>query len=106
MKGAGLGGCVATKNLLQKKGTLKWCYKDVPVNDLDNGWRFLSDIDTQEYLNDPSHSVVCDWNTIVEIEPAVLPLFYLPIGTDLVFVEENGRKFFISAKTGKELKLY
>ena len=32
----------------------------------------LSEIDTDEYLADASNMSVCDWGTIIEIEPAVM----------------------------------
>ncbi|WP_255368054.1 DUF2185 domain-containing protein [Psychrobacillus sp. OK032] len=30
-----------------------------PVNELDNGWEFLSDIDTEEYFADASDMSIC-----------------------------------------------
>ncbi|MEC3417554.1 DUF2185 domain-containing protein, partial [Bacillus cereus] len=45
-KSSGLGGSVVSKNILQNKGNVKWCIKEQPVNAIDNGWRFLSEIDT------------------------------------------------------------
>lgn len=48
-KGMGLGGSIVSKNILEHKGNLKWCIKESPVNELDNGWRFLSDIDTDDF---------------------------------------------------------
>lgn len=33
--------------------------------------------------------VVCDWGTIFEIEPAILPIFDMPVGTDLTLVYEG-----------------
>ncbi|MFA0814202.1 MAG: DUF2185 domain-containing protein [Anaerofustis sp.] len=105
MKSAGLGGCIISRNIIDAKGELRWCVKDEAVNELDNGWRFFADIDTEDFLNNPDNMVVCDWNTIVEIEPAVMAVFDLPTGTDLTFVVKDGRKFFISTSTGKEISL-
>lgn len=64
MTGMGLGGCVVSKNIINGNGKLKWCIKEPSVNEIDNGWRFLSDIDTGEFLTDASNMVVCDWGTI------------------------------------------
>ena len=47
-----LGGCVVSKNILEKRGRLKWCFREESVNNIDNGWRFLSEIDTDEFLAD------------------------------------------------------
>lgn len=100
-KSMNLGGSIVSENILKKMRKLKWCIRESSVNDLDNGWRFLSDIDTDEYLSDSSHMLVCDWGTIFEIEPAIMPIFDLPVGTELELVYENGKKSFINAQTGK-----
>lgn len=41
------GGCVVSKNIINKN---------------DNGWRFFSDIDTEEYINNPHNLMICDFN--------------------------------------------
>lgn len=43
------GGCVVSNNIINKKGVLKWCVRDESLNPVDNGWRFLSDIDTEDF---------------------------------------------------------
>lgn len=102
-KGMGLGGSVVSKNILDRKENLKWCIKESPINRLDNGWRFLSDIDTDEFLENPSNMVICDWGTIMELEPAVMSIFNMPQGTDITLINENGKKYFIDTNTGKRL---
>lgn len=103
-KSMNLGGSVVSKNILEKKGRIKWCFRENGVNELDNGWRFLSDIDTDEFLETAKHMAICDWGTIIEIEPAVAMIFELPVGTELTLEVENGKKFFVNSKTGKELQ--
>lgn len=102
-KGMGLGGSVVSKNILEHKGNLKWCIKEEPINRLDNGWRFLSDIDTDEFLANPSNMVICDWGTVIEVEPAIMSIFNMPQGTDITLINENGKKYFIDTNTGKKL---
>ncbi len=102
-KSMNLGGSVVSKNILEKKGRIKWCFRENGVNELDNGWRFLSDIDTDEFLEDAKHMAICDWGTIIEIEPAVAMIYELPVGTELTLEVENGKKIFVNSKTGKEL---
>lgn len=103
MESMGLGGCVVSKNIIEGKGNIKWCIKEQPVNELDNGWRFLADIDTDEYLSDAANMVICDWGTIVNIEPAVITIYYLPVGTDLTLKSEENKKRFINTKTGMDI---
>ena len=70
-----LGGSVVSNHILENKAELKWVFREDAVDELDNGWRFLSEIDTEEYLSNPENMSVCDWSTIVEIEPAVLLIY-------------------------------
>lgn len=96
-----MGGSIVSKNILEKRGKIKWCFREESVDAIDNGWRFLSEIDTDEYLQDTSNMVVCDWGTILEIEPAIAPIFNMPIGTDLTLKYESQRKYFIFTETGE-----
>ncbi|MBE5846005.1 MAG: DUF2185 domain-containing protein [Butyrivibrio sp.] len=98
-----MGGSIASRNILENKGCLKWCVREQSVNEIDNGWRFLSDADTDEYLQDPSNMVVCDWGTLFEIEPAISLIFDMPVGTDLTLEYEDGRKFFVDSETGEKI---
>lgn len=98
-KGMGLGGSIVSKNILDYKGNLKWCIKERPVNELDNGWRFLSNIDTDDFLSDSSNMLVCDWGTVIELEPAVMNIFNMPQGTDITLINEKGKKFFVYTET-------
>ncbi|MGE7631405.1 immunity protein Imm33 domain-containing protein [Bacillus paramycoides] len=65
-KSSGLGGSVVSKNILQNKGNVKWYIKEKSVNFIDNGWKFLSEIETDEYLADASNMSINDWRTIIE----------------------------------------
>lgn len=102
-KSSGLGGSVVSNNILKNKGMLKWCIKEKPANELDNGWRFLSDIDTEEFLADASNMSICDWETILEIEPAIMNIFNMPVGTDITLLEENNRKYFVYTDSGEKV---
>lgn len=101
-----MGGCVASRNILNGKGNLKWCIRESAINELDNGWRFLSDIDTDEFLSDSSNMAVCDWGTIINVEPAVIAIYNLPVGTDIMLVCENNVKKFVYTDTGIEIKAW
>ena len=97
-----MGGSVVSKNILEKNGRIKWCFREESVNAVDNGWRFLSEVDTDDYLQDVSNMCVCDWGTLIELEPAIAPIFNMPIGTELTLVYENERKHFIFTETGEK----
>ncbi len=91
------GGCIVSKNLLNKQGKLKWCFRENSMNDIDTGWRFLSDIDTEEYINDSSNLSVCSISSIIQLEPAVLSILHLPTGTDISLEYEGSKKFFVDS---------
>lgn len=99
----GMGGCIVSKNLWANKGKLKWCFREKGQNEVDTGWRFLSDIDTDEFLKAPSNLLACNFESMIEIEPAVLSIYHLPVGTELIFVEKGKRRFFIDSNTKKEI---
>lgn len=99
------GGCVVSNNIMNRKGKLKWCVRDEPVHPADNGWRFFSDIDDDAYLSDAKNMSAWNYNSIAEIEPAILMIYNMPIGTDLVFMHENGERYFIDAKSGEKVDL-
>ena len=101
--GVGLGASIVSNNILENKANIKWILRESSVNDLDNGWRFLSEIDTEEYLSHAENMSICDWNTIVEIEPAVLSIFNMPIGTELTMIYEDERVYFLDTISGQKL---
>ncbi|WP_228115997.1 DUF4241 domain-containing protein [Fusobacterium pseudoperiodonticum] len=40
----------------------------------------------------------------LNIEPSILNVYEMPIGTDLIFIEEDGDKYFINAKTNEQIR--
>ena len=101
--GVGLGASIVSNNILENKANIKWILRENSVNELDNGWRFLSEIDTEEYLSHAENMSICDWSTIVEIEPAVLSIFNMPIGTELTIIYEDERVYFLDSNSGQKL---
>ena len=99
----GLGASIVSNNILKNKANIKWILRENSVNELDNGWRFLSEIDTEEYLSHAENMLICDWSTILEIEPAVLSIFNMPIGTELILIYEGEKKYFIDSSSGQKL---
>lgn len=94
------GGCVVSKNIINKKGQLKWCLREEPMNKNDNGWRFFSDIDTEEYINNPHNLMICDFNTVVDIEPAIIAIYKFPFGSDLELIQNDKGLVFCDSLTG------
>ena len=98
------GGVVITKSIYQGTSKLKWFFKEKSVNSSDNGWRAIGDNDTQEYLDNPENSMVVDFSTLANIEPAVLFVYDMPVGTDLEFCRDHTGKYFVDVNTGNRIK--
>lgn len=97
------GGCIITKSLYSGDSTLKWIFREEGVNPADNGWRAIGDSDTETYINDPNNTMVVDFNTLANIEPAVLAIYDMPVGTDLEFHHDSGGRYFIDTATGHKI---
>lgn len=97
------GGMIITKSISEGTAKLKWLFREESVNPSDNGWRAIGDTDTQEYLDNPENSIVVDFNTLANIEPAVLAVYALPVGTDLEFCIDHTGRYFIDTHTGKRI---
>lgn len=98
------GGVIITKSIYQGTSKLKWFFREESVNPSDNGWRAIGDNDTQEYLNNPENSMVVDFNTLANIEPAVLSVYDMPVGTDLEFFFDDTGRYFVDTNTGNRIK--
>ena len=96
-----VGSCIITKSLMNGETKLRWLFREEPINNIDTGWMAFGDKDNDDYVNNPKNLAVVDLNTLVNIEPTVLNVYEMPIGTDLIFINENGEKYFINSKTNE-----
>ena len=99
-----VGSCIITKSLLNGETKLRWLFREEPLNNIDTGWIAFGDSDNNDYVNNPKNLTVVDLNTLANIEPTILNVYEMPIGTDLIFIEENGDKYFINAKTNEQIR--
>lgn len=101
------GGSVVSRNILNGTGRLHTAIREAEVNDMDNGWRFLSDIDDDAYLSNPDNLTVVDFNVVAEHEPLVYDIYTLPIGADLTLTaEKDGSFVFFDNSIGLPAKLH
>lgn len=98
-----MGGSIISRNILDGKGNLKWCIREEPINPLDNGWRFLSDVDTDEFLSFAQNMVVVPWENVLDFEPLLIAVFNMPIGTDMYIETTNGKKHFYDTETDEKI---
>lgn len=98
------GSCIVTKSLLNGESNFRWLFREEPLDNIDTGWLAFGDSDNDDYVNDPKNLTVVDLNTLINIEPTILNVYEMPVGTDLIFIEEDGEKYFINAKTNEQIR--
>jgi hypothetical protein len=98
------GASLLSRNALDRKAPIRWAFREPPANPADNGWVFLSAIDDDTFLSDPANMAVVGFNTVVLIEPAILPLLHLPEGTDATIERDtDGRITIIDNDSGEPI---
>lgn len=97
------GACLATLNVINRTGVVRWMVRVPSQMPADNGWQIMSHLDTTEYLNDPANWRIVDFNDLCAIEPALIGIWDMPVGSDLQIVrDELGIRIF-DTPTGREI---
>ncbi|MFC7619974.1 DUF2185 domain-containing protein [Microlunatus sp. GCM10028923] len=99
----GAGACLTSTNVLSGAGRVRWMVREESRASADNGWRIFSDVDTSEYLADAANLKIVDYNQVCEIEPALIGIWDLPVGSDLQLVDEGQGIKIVDTDTGREL---
>lgn len=97
------GACITTRNVLDRTGRVKWMVREESKAAADNGWRIFSHLDTSAYLADSSNMKVVDFNTLCEIEPALIGIWDFPVGSDLQIVDEGEGLRIVDTRSGREI---
>jgi hypothetical protein len=87
------GGCFASDMVTVDGQNVAFMYREPPDDATDSGWRFLSGLESQEYLDDPAHLSIYDVNTIANYDPEIIPLLDAAAGS--AFERESGKGRFI-----------
>ena len=97
------GACLATLNVINRTGVVRWMVRVPSQMPADNGWQIMSHLDTTEYLTDLSNWRIVDFNDLCAIEPALIGIWDMPVGSDLQIVrDELGIRSF-DTPTGREI---
>ena len=97
------GACIATRNVIEEKGVVRWMVRGESHHPADNGWQIMSHIDTSDYLNDPSNWQVVSFNDLCSIEPALIGIWDMPVGSDLQIVRDELGIRIVDTPTGREI---
>jgi len=99
------GVAYVSNNILSGAGWLKWCIRDNPQDESDTGWTFLSEIDDDNFCSKSENFSIVPYIKVIEIEPIVLYIYQMPVGTDMQLVIEKGKRYFADNETGKEIPI-
>lgn len=99
----GAGACLATTNVLSGAGLVRWMVRDPSRSGADNGWRIMSHLDTSEYLADQASWRVADFNQVCAIEPALIGIWDLEVGSDLQLVRDELGIRIVDTPTGLQI---
>ena len=67
------GGCIASDRITVHGRLVGHMYRELPTNDLDNGWRFLAGDESEDVMKDPAQHGYYDVNTIANLDTAIIP---------------------------------
>jgi len=78
----GRGACMATDDITVRGRKVGFMYREAePDNELDSGWRFMSGLESQGYMDDPGNHGVYDVNTIANYDPSIVEHLDAPPGS-------------------------
>jgi len=77
----GRGFCYATDMITVEGRKVGYMFREKPDTEQDSGWRFFSGTESQEYADDPSHTMIYEVNTIANYDPAIIALLDSPVGS-------------------------
>jgi len=86
----GLGTCIATDKITVQGLPVRFMYREQPVNSADSGWRFLSGMESDAYMENAQNQGAHDVNVIANGDPSVIPFLAAPIGSAFEKAEEGG----------------
>lgn len=89
----GFGACLATDHITVEGRKVGFMYREAPDNAVDSGWRFLSGLEDQDYMDNPAFHAVYDVNTIANYDPDIIPFLTAPAGS--AFERRNSKGAFV-----------
>lgn len=97
------GACLATTNVMERRGKVRWMWRRPSQTGADNGWRIMSEIDTSEYLNERTNWQIVDYNDVCYIEPALIGIWDFEVGSDLEIVRDERGITIYDVPTGRPI---
>jgi len=88
----GHGACIASDKITVDGSPVRFMYREAGVHPADSGWRFLSGLESEPYIQDAANHAFYDCNTIANYDHTIVPYLEAPIGS--VFEKPPGAAEF------------
>jgi hypothetical protein len=95
----GHGGCLATDMITVDGHPVRWMYREEPNNPMDSGWRFFAGFETDDYINDLTHTAIYNVNTIANYDRTIIPFLTAPVGSAF---ERQGEMFVAAERAARD----
>ncbi|WP_121966779.1 DUF2185 domain-containing protein [Myroides sp. N17-2] len=82
-----IGFCLVSAKIMVLGENVDYMYREEPNSDTDSGWRFLSNTEDEEYLDNPENTDIYSVNAVAHNDKAIIPYLKLPVGSELARVE-------------------
>lgn len=79
------GGFIVSKNILNGN-RIKYTFREKSSISKLNGWTLYSEIDDEDYVNDPNNFLILTAESVVQFSSIILDIFDEPYGTDLCWI--------------------
>jgi hypothetical protein len=77
------GMCLVSRMVFDETYPVGFMYREVPEEQEDSGWRFLSGHENEAYLDDDNNSLIVAIELIMVLDKAIVPHLLLPYGSEL-----------------------
>lgn len=81
--------CLVSNKIMVLGEKIDFMYREEPDSDMDSGWRFLSNTEDQEYLDDESNSDIFTLNIVANNDQTIIPYLDYPVGSELMRDEDS-----------------
>jgi hypothetical protein len=95
-----MGGCLATDRILVDGKKVGYMYREITERAEDSGWRFFAGDESQEYIDDISHTAIYDVNTIANYDRDIIQ--YLQVPPPCAFDRVKGTHNFVAVAPPSE----
>ena len=86
-----MGGCFITDRVMVDGQKIGYMYREVSRRPEDSGWRFFAGDESQDYIDELSHTGIYAVNTAANYDPDIIP--YLDTPAPCAFEKLAGGKY-------------